>query len=149
LRVISSSPTDVQPVFETIARTASRLCGGEWAIVTRYDGDLIHRAADYNARPEAVSAAERLYPRRPGRDASSARAILERAVVHIPDVSQDTDLAPDASGIARSYLAVPLLRDGLPIGTIGVSRSTTGPFAPEQITLLKTFADQAVIAIEN
>jgi GAF domain-containing protein len=151
LRVISNSLTDVQPVFDTIARNASTLCGSEWAIVVRFDGELIHLAAQHNARTVAASATEQLFPRRPGREVSSARAILERAVVHIPDVEQDPDYSPEAirAQIARSYLSVPMLRDGTPIGAIGVSRAIPGPFTPEQIALLQTFADQAVIAIEN
>jgi signal transduction histidine kinase len=149
LRVIASSPTDVQSVFDAIVRSASRLCGGEYAIVTRYDGDLLHLAAQYNARPGSASATERLFPRRLSREVASARAILERGVVQIPDADKDAELARDAAGIARSFLAVPMVRDGVPIGAIGVSRSTVGPFAPEQIALLQTFAAQAVIAIEN
>src|SRR5262249_11707999 len=120
-----------------------------WALVTRYDGEFLQLAAQYNARPEGESVVERLFPCRPGRDLASGRAILEHAVVHIPDARQDADLAADASGIARSFLAVPLIRDGMPIGTITASRSKAGPFVAEQIPLLQTFADQAVIAIEN
>src|SRR6185503_13069885 len=73
------------------------------------------------------------------------------AVVHIPDVEQDPDYSPEAirAQIARSYLSVPMLRDGTPIGAIGVSRAIPGLFTPERIALLQTFADQAVIAIEN
>ena len=151
LRVIASSPTNVQPVFDTIARNASTLCGSEWAIVVRFDGEVIHLAAQHNARAVAASATEHLFPRRPGREVSSARAILERCVVHIPDVEQDPDYSPEAirAQIARSYLSAPMLRDETPIGAIGVSRATPGPFTPEQIALLQTFADQAVIAIEN
>jgi len=69
--------------------------------------------------------------------------------VHIPDANEDADLAAGAAGIARSFLSVPMMREGVPIGAIGVARVTPGPFAPEEIALVKTFADQAVIAIEN
>jgi GAF domain-containing protein/CheY-like chemotaxis protein len=151
LRVISSSPTDVQPVFDTIARSASRLCGGMYAIVTRFDGELIHLAAQHNPRPGASARTARLFPRPLGRDVTSARAILQRAVVHVPDAEQDSDLTPGIAREigARSYLAVPMLHEGRPIGAIGVSRSEAGPFPADQIDLLQVFADQAVIAIEN
>jgi GAF domain-containing protein len=141
LRVISSSPTDVKPVFDAIVRSASRLCGGEYAIVTRYDGELMHLAAQYNPRPGLASTTERLYPRPPGRDLPSPRAIIEKAVVHVPDAGQDPDLAAYAARIGGSFLSVPMLREGVPIGAIGVSRSTVGPFGGDQIALLKAFAE--------
>jgi GAF domain-containing protein len=151
LRVISSSPTDVQPVFDTIARSASRLCGGMYAIVTRFDGELMHLVAQHNPRPGASAPTAGLYPRRPSRDASTGRAILEGGVVHIPDVEEDHDLSPEIARSvgARSLLAVPMLHDGRPIGVISVSRTEVGPFPSDQIDLLKVFADQAVIAVEN
>jgi two-component system, NtrC family, sensor kinase len=151
LRVIARSPTDVQPVFDAIARSGSRLCKGVYAIVTRVDGDFLHLVAQHNPRPGTAELVAGAFPRRPGRDSASGRAVFEGNVVHIPDAGKDPDLSPElvrAAG-ARSFLAVPMLRESRPIGTIGVSRAEVGPFPPEQVALLKTFADQAVIAIEN
>jgi GAF domain-containing protein len=151
LRVISQSPTDVQPVFDTIARSASLLCGSEYAIVTRFDGALLHLVAQHNARPGAAEAVARLFPGPPRRDSSIGRAVLDRQRVHVPDLGTDSDYRRAivrAAGIG-AVLTVPMLRDGQPIGAISVSRGTPGPFSDTHITLLETFADQAVIAIEN
>jgi len=154
LRVISSSPTDLQPVFEAIVRSASRLCGGEHAIVTRYDNQLLHLAAQDNPRPGAAAETAGLFPQPPRRDGSvSARALFERRIVHVPDVDAE---ALDRSVLEayrrislRAAVAVPLIHEGRAAGVLSVSRGTPGPFSDRQIALLSTFADQAVIAIEN
>jgi GAF domain-containing protein len=151
LRVISSSPADVQPVFDAIAREARRLCGASIGVVGRYDGELLHLAAHELVRPEGVEAMKRAFPIRPSRAITSSRAVLERAVVHVVDVHEDPDYDKSvAHGLQnRSTLAVPMLRNGEPIGSIAVARLEAQPFTDEQIALLQTFANQAVIAIDN
>jgi GAF domain-containing protein/anti-sigma regulatory factor (Ser/Thr protein kinase) len=153
LQAISHSAMDAQPVFQTIAVSAVRLSGALFGSVYRFDGELIHMAAHYNYPPAALEFSRRFFPAPASRQSFTGRAILERAVVHVPDVSQDQerlqarDLA-DAAGF-RSVLSVPMLRDGAPIGAITVWRSVVGPFSGQHVALLQTFADQAVIAIQN
>ena len=152
LSVISSSPTDVQPVFDTITQNALELCGAASSLLTTFDGELLHLAALANVRPGVADSLRRVYPMRPGRGAAGARAILTRAVVHIPDLREDPEYALRDLVQAldfRSVLAVPMLREGKPIGTINVHKGDPEPFSESQIALLQTFAAQAVIAIEN
>src|SRR5262249_4379538 len=153
LRVISQSPTDVQPVFDAIVRSASQLCGGEYAIVTRYDGQLLHLAAQYNPRPGTADETARFFPQAPRREALTPRAFIDAHLVHAPDVDAE-DVEPSTREFyrrigLRAVLAVPMIHEGRPIGVVSVSRGSRGPFSERQIALLETFADQAVIAIEN
>ena len=152
LRVISRSPADVQPVFDMIAESAARLCDGLFCFVYRFDGQLLHFVAHHSLTPEVLEMNRRAYPAPPSRKSAAARAVLEGGFVQIPDIHADPDyvLGPMATvGDYRSVIAVPILRDGVAIGSIAVSRAQAGFLPDPQIELLKTFADQAAIAVEN
>ena len=152
LKIIAQTQADVQPVFDTMVKSAVRLCNGLFGTLWRFDGEWIHQVAQYNYTPEALEEVRRQYPARPSRGHGSARAILGKEVVHIPDVELDTEFEYQALSRAvgwRSGLFVPMLRDGAPIGALAVTRAAPGAFSTSEIDLLKTFADQAVIAIEN
>jgi len=151
LQVISRSPTDVQPVFDAIVRNAVGLCKGFFGAVFRYEADLVDVVAECNVPEQGLKALRRIYPGPPAADTAPGRALLTREVVHIHDQANNEEFTPmvaRASGF-RTNIAVPMLRNGQPIGAIAVARGEVQPFSETEITLLQTFADQAVIAIEN
>src|SRR5262249_4914163 len=151
LRVISSSPTDLQPVFDTIVRNAARLCDATRSNLVRFEGKLLAVAATFGFTLSDAGSALTHFPRQPGREWAAGRAVLEGRVIHIPDVTQDPEYNNPAQSILnlRTVLAVPMLREGIPIGAVVIWRSEVRPFSEAQIKLVTTFADQAVIAIEN
>lgn len=155
LRVISRSRTDVQPVFEAIVESAARLCDAAFSAVARFEGGLLHLAAVNNMSPRETEAYQSLFPRPPRRDFIIGRAFLDGRPVHVADVRKDPDYDPKTLEVLqraapyRTYLGIPILQDGAPIGVVACGRREVKPFTPAQIELVKTFADQAVIAIEN
>ena len=143
---------DLQPVLDTIVQTASRLCDSEYAIIYKLkDDDKYHVAANNGADPVFLKYAIE-HPLAPGRGSLVGRTALERKTVHMPDCLADPEyvaLEYQSVGHYRSMLGVPLLREGVPIGVIILMRTVVLPFTDKQIELVTTFADQAVIAIEN
>ncbi|PYN42173.1 MAG: histidine kinase [Candidatus Rokuibacteriota bacterium] len=153
LRVISSAHTDAQPVFDTIVQSAARLCNAANAAVFRVEGGMLYHPANYGGSPEALAAARARYPRPVGTDTGPGLAILARSPIQFPDVEDPSLPAPvrEAGHVLgfRSCVAVPMLSAGDAIGAIVVTRLMPGLFSDPEVELLKTFSDQAVIAIEN
>src|SRR5262249_44191612 len=151
---LSSAPTGVHAVFEGIAESAVRMTGAVGASVYEFDGSLVHLRILTPATWPHAEELRRLYPRAPSLDLAAGQVILERALLHVADLQTDPATPPMTRQVAermglKSVLWVPMLRAGAPVGVIGAVRASAGFFSDEQVRLLQTFADQAVIAIEN
>ena len=148
LGVIASSPTDIQPVLDVVAENAARLCEATNAQVFRFDGNVLRLVANHGDVPSSTEAPIR-------RGSPLGRIFVDRKTLHVHDLAAELETEfPDAKASQqrlghRTILGTPLLREGVPIGVIGLRRTEVRPFTEKQIKLLETFADQAVIAIEN
>src|SRR5262249_50719640 len=148
LKVISRSTFDLKPVLQTLLENATRLCGAAHGSIHRVEGDLVPIMATYGQSQE-LQAFLKANPPRIERKSTAGRVVLERQAVHIPDLRADPEYDYAKFFEPRSVLGVPLLREGVPIGVIIIFRIEVKPFTDKQIELMTTFADQAVIAIEN
>jgi len=150
LSAMSNSPTNLRSLLETVAENAARLCDGNDASILQVEGDELRLVAKYGPT--------QLWPirgtRRINRNWATGRAIIDRTPIHILDLQAEESEFPEGSDLAkkcghRTVFIVPMIRKGLPIGAILIRRFIVNPFTENQMELLKTFADQAVIAIEN
>src|SRR5262249_24122083 len=146
LRVISRSPTDVQPVFEAITESSVRLCSADYGTVNRLEGDAIHLVGHHGQTAQGLETAGRIVSHSLTRDLIGGAAMLDRAIVHVNSLPND-ERFPASQALARvmgyqTGLAVPMLRDRRPVGSIVVFRQERRPFTESEIGLLRTFADQ-------
>ena len=155
LRVIARSPTDAQPAFEAMVTRAARLCEADFSAVARFENGLLHLVAMNNLSPVERAAFDSLFPRQPDRNFAMGRAFIDGVSVQFEDVLADPTYDPRTREVLqrplgyRTIMAVPIIRDGEPIGTITCGRRKVMPFTARQIALVQTFADQALIAVEN
>ena len=150
LKAVSRSTFNLQEVLDSLIESAVQLTSADTGLIIRQYGEVYRAAAIYGASPEFIEVAKQ-NPIPQGRQSATGRAVHERRVVHIHDVLNDPEYAwvgPQAAGV-RTILAVPLLRENIVVGVIGCGRREVRPFTAKQIELVQTFADQAVIAIEN
>src|SRR5262249_34883203 len=149
LGVIASSPTDIQPVLDTVAKNAARVCGATDAtILLQVQADVLQKVAGYGPIPGSPIGREWSI----NRNSVGGRVFVDRETIHIHDFLEVVSDYPDSRSLPQGYrpmVGTPLLREGIPIGTINIRRTEVRPFSERQIKLLETFADQAVIAIEN
>jgi two-component system, NtrC family, sensor kinase len=152
LKLISSAPSDLQPVFETIGKRAEKLCDADISVISVIDGDLIRLVSVNGVTKKGAEAVRRAFPMRHTDETITARAIRTGAICHLSDVLYDAKYPNQGVARASGYrgcLGVPMVRDGEVVGAIFVARTKPGLFSSAQVELLKTFADQAVIAIGN
>jgi len=151
LQTITRFPSQTQPVLDAIVVAAARLCRASHATIFRSEEGRYHPAATSHSNPELV-AYQRLHPIEPGRGTLVGRTAIERRIVHMPDALSDPEYSSYETqrlGRFRTMLGVPLLHGGELFGVIALVRTTVDPFSEKQIELIRTFADQAVIAIQN
>ena len=153
LNIISSSPASAHAAFEAIVISAARLCDSAFSAVAQFDGELLHLIAVNKMSPEEMAAYHTIFPRRPSRGFIIGRAFIDGRPVHVADIEADPDFDSHTLAVLkaaaphRTYLGIPILRDGVPIGAIGCGRREVKLFTDAEIALAKTFADLVAVAI--